>query len=391
MKIDISNRGAESFVIVEAKALAKALKVANAIVEQRNTIPVLNTVRIGYSSHGLVLQATDLDLDATIVVDEIDGDGVWNCCIPAKYLTDIATAAGVTPLRIEPVVEEIASTPNGRKEYRAAIQAGEASYSIQAVDPSDFPEIQGKRMDRIEHFTNGRFASLLDKVSPCISTEETRYYLNGVSWSAKPQGMRLAATDGHRLAVCKYDSNEAGAEFHYIIPRKTVAVLSQFMAGADIEIFSVGVGNTVVETVLDIRAPGIEMRTKLIDGTYPDYDRVIPTKLDHKLDAQRDELLAAIRQATAVGGWRGQAIRLHGVGGRMNVEVKNPDFGTAKVTTSSAWPEGLEPFGVNSKYLAQMVKTCQGQIRFATENAGSPITVSDDDAEMTRVVMPMRV
>lgn len=392
MNIDISGHAAVAFATIEAKALAKVLKIANAIVEPRVTIPILNAVRLTYSPKGMVIEATDLDLHAAIQIDEIEGEGAWSCCLPAKYLTDIASAAGVSPLRIEPIVEVITGTTAERREFRAIITAGDASYTVQAFDPEDFPQIPGDRLQRIEKFTNGQLASALDKVSFCISTEETRYYLNGVNWSAKPEGMRLAATDGHRLALYRYSRNENGAEFSYIIPRKTVATLAQFVAGADIEIFSVGSGNHVSDTVLDFRAPGVELRAKLIDGTFPDIDRVIPKKFEHKLAAQREELLTAIRQATAIGGWRGQAIRLHGIGGRLNVEVKNPELGTAKVMTSVAWPEGASEFGVNSRYLSEMVKRCHGQITFNLEGgAGHPITLADEDKDMTRVVMPMRV
>lgn len=382
------------FVSVEAKVLAKAMKLANAIVEKRKTIPILNTVRLSYGPKGLTIEATDLDLQVSIDVDEIEGDGIWSICIPARDLANVATAAGVTPLKIEPVsiVRQRDEERGGPWRDRVAnIAAGDATYQIQTQDPADWPEILGDRMQRIERFTNGQFVAMLKKVSFCISTEETRYYLNGICWSAVPEGKRFAATDGHRLALCRYDRNENGSTFSYIIPRKTIGVLSQFLDGADIEIFSVGKGNSIVETLLDIRAPGVSMRTKLIDGTYPDIDRVIPKDENHRLEVRRDEILTAIRQATAISGWRGPAIRLHGIDGRLNVETKNPDLGTAKVVTSATWPEGMAEIGVNSRYMREMVSNCQGEIKLGMTGAGAPLTLSDEDKDMTRVVMPMRV
>jgi len=383
----------ENFVTVEAKVLAKAMKLASAIAELRVTIPILSTVRLRYGPTGLFVDVTDLDLEASIAVDEIDGSGEWMICIPARELASIAAVSGTTPLRISPVssIRDVGKSRE-RKEVSASIVAGDASYDLPApLDPSEFPQLTGDQMQRIERFTNGQFAAMLKKVSHCISTEETRYYLNGVNWSAKPQGKRFAATDGHRLAACRYAANENGEAFSYIIPRKTVMVLATFLEGADVEVISIGKGNAVIETRLDFKAPGILLRTKLIDGTFPDFDRVIPDGSGHKLDVRRDEMLTAIRQATAIGGWRGAAIRLQGIDGRLNVATKNMEDGSAKVTTSAAWPAGMGEIGVNSKYMAEMVKHCEGSISFGMTDAGSPLTLSDDDKDMTRVVMPMRV
>ncbi|MBB3965924.1 DNA polymerase III subunit beta [Rhizobium metallidurans] len=381
------------FVSIEAKVLAKAMKFANAIVEVRNTIPVLNTVKLTFGPKGLVIGATDLDILVSIEVDEIDGAGEWSTCIAARDLANVAAAAGTTPLRIAPKrVERDNGKGRQRQDRAVEITVGEASYDIPAVDAADFPELLGDRMQRIERFTNGQFPAMLKKVSNCISTKETRYYLNGINWSAKPQGKRLTATDGHRLATCRYDGNETGEAFSYILPRKTVSVLTTFLDGADIEIFSIGKGNAIVETMLDITAPAVTIRTKLIDGTYPDFDRVIPSNQNHRIDIRREEMLVALRQATAIGNWRGPAIRLHGINGRLHLETKNPDAGSAKVVTSAAWPDGMSEIGFNSRYMADMLKSCQGgEISIGMTDAGAPITLTDEDKDVIRVVMPMRV
>lgn len=381
-----------NFVSVEAKVLAKAMKLATAISEPRCTIPILGTVRLNYGSKGLNIEATDLDLTSRIDVDEIDGEGSWSICIDARQLASIASAAGVAPLRIQPAPEQTIEPDNKAvRQACATITAGEAAYEIQTLPADDFPDFVGDRMQRIERFTNGHFVAMLKKVYFCISTEETRYYLNGVNWSAKPQGKRFAATDGHRLALCRYAGNDNDADFSYIIPRKTVHILCQFFDGADIEIFSVGKGNVISETVLDIHASGVQLRTKLIDGNFPDIDRVIPGQHTHKLEIRRDEILNAIHQATAIGGWRGDAIRLHGAEGRLNIERKNVDVGTAKVATSSGWPEDCAAVGVNNRYFKEMIKSCQGDIELRMAEPGAPLTLSDGDTEMTRVLMPMRV
>jgi DNA polymerase-3 subunit beta len=389
----ISQTTASKYVSVEAKELASALKLANSIIEVRNTIPILNDVRLNFGKKGLSVEATDLDLHATIQVDEVEGAGTWSLCIPARFLAAVASAAGTGWVHIEPAQVETKNEKTGATSIRhnAEIRVGVASYTVEAHAPEDFPTIAGDKAGMVERFTNGHFALALKKVSGCISTEETRYYLNGVNWASTPNGRRMAATDGHRLALCRYAANEDATAFNYIIPRKTVGVISQHLANADVEIFSVSNGNKIIETVLEFKGPGLVLRSKLIDGTFPDIERVIPKEFAHRLEIRTDEMLPAIRQATAIGGWRGSAIRLHGVSGKLHVEVKNEELGTAKVSTSCDWPEDLAPIGVNSRYMADMVKRCQGSVAMQLNGDGGPIALADQDPEMTRLLMPMRV
>lgn len=387
----ISQPTASKYVSVEAKELASALKLANSIIEVRNTIPILNDVRLNYGKKGLSVEATDLDLHATIHVDEVEGAGTWSLCVPARFLAAVASAAGTGWVHIEPVQVEIKNEKTGATRHSAEIRVGVASYTVEAHAPEDYPTIAGEKAGMVERFTNGHFALALKKVSGCICTEETRYYLNGVNWASTPSGKRMAATDGHRLALCRYAANEDETAFSYIIPRKTVGVISQFLANADVEIFSVSNGNKIIDTVLEFKGPGLVLRSKLIDGTFPDIERVIPKEFAHRLEIRTDEMLPAIRQATAIGGWRGSAIRLHGVSGKLHVEVKNEEIGTAKVSTSCDWPEDLAPIGVNSRYMADMVKRCQGSVAMQLNGDGGPIALADQDPEMTRLLMPMRV
>ena len=382
------------FVNVEAKALARAMKIATTVVERRNTIPILSTVKLTYGAKGLTVEATDLDLAVKIAVDEIDGRGEFSTCINAHFLAAIVNAAGVAPMRIEPKKIESEFQPDEgprRYDFKAEISHGYASYEVETMPVSDFPDLAGDRAGRIERFTNGMFTAMLRKVAFCISTEETRYYLNGVAWQAQPGGTRFAATDGHRLALCRYADNEANASFSRIIPRKTVAFLIQFFDGQDIDVHQIVKGNAPADNLIDIVAPGVEIRTKLIDGTFPDIDRVVPKDTPHAFKLNRGEILDAIKQAQAVSSERGRAVRFFEAEGRLHVETKNPEFGSAKIKTSTAWPEGAPSFGVNGRYAAEVISNCQGAVTLGMTESGSPFLISDDDKDMTRVVMPMRV
>jgi len=367
------------FVVVEGRALKQAMKIVAAIIERRNTIPVLNCVRITHSDAGLRISGTDLDLEATVDLDVIDGaGGEWSACINASVLAGIARVAGTMNVRIERSDNDLKGT--------ITLGDGAAFYEIETVSETDYPEIGGERGELIEAFTNGMFAATLDKVKWCISTEETRYYLNGVAWHVTAKDRRFVATDGHRMAICQY-AKEGGQEGTRIIPRKTVRIVTEHLAGKDVKLFAVEPGK------IDIVSPGVTIRAKLIDGTYPDYARVLPNRHDFTFDLKRDEIIAAIDQATAIGGDRTTAIKFSNVDGRAMIERRSADFGSAKVKTSTAWPDGKEQpaaFAFNSRYLREVASNCQGAITLRMIDHGSPFSIHDEDATMTRVLMPMR-
>lgn len=369
------------FVTIEGRALKQAMKIISAVIERRNTIPILNTAMLTHSSTGLRITGTDLDLEAHVDLDVIEGSGGdWSACINASTLAGIARVAGTMDIRIE----------RADNDLKASITLGDgaAFYEIETLTETDFPEVGGTRGDLIEAFTNGMFASTLAKVKWCVSTEETRYYLNGVCWQITKKDRRFVATDGHRMAICKY-AKEGGEAITRIIPRKTVRIVTDHLAGKDVKLFEVGQPGR-----LDIVAPGVTIRTKLIDGTYPDYERVLPMKQNFAFDMKRDEIIAAIDQAVALGRDKTTAIKFHGVDGRVVIERRNADFGNAKVKTSTAWPDGKEtpqPFAFNSQYLREVTRACQGAISLRMVDQGSPFSIHDEDDTMTRVLMPMRV
>lgn len=362
------------FVTVEGRALAKAMKIANSLIEKSN-IPILGCVLLSYSKASLIIHATDLDLEIKIDVDVIDGNGEWSACLNARTLGQIASVAKVAPMRIEKADTIIIVVNDGTAVYDLGVP----------LPASDWPKMMTNRSDLIESFTNGMLSATIKKVAWAVSTEETRYYLNGVAWQSNERGHSFVATDGHRLAMCQY-SSEATGSWSRIIPRKTVALIDRFFRGLDVQIFA-----TEKETAIDILAPGISMRAKLIDGTFPDFNRVIPKEKEFSFSIKTGEFIDAIRQATAIGGERIRGIRFVNDGGYLTLERKSHDFGSAKVKTSMEWPAGAENFGFNGQYIAEIIASCVGNVVIDMKDKGSPFIVRDEDSTMTRVLMPMRV
>lgn len=369
------------FVTIEGRTLRQAMRLIMAVIERRNSIPILSHARLALNADGLKITGTDLDVEATVSIDVIDGAGEWSTCLNASTINSIACVAGVAPVRIEPSDDNATIT----------IDDGIATYELHAIASSDFPDMGGKRGKLIETFTNGMLAETLDKVSWCISTEETRYYLNGVCWQSTPDGLRFVATDGHRLAICRYSAAEDEPS-ERIIPRKTVNLISKHFAGKDVAIFT-----TDKENVIDIAAPGMALRSKLIDGTYPKVDRVIPREdeLKHAFIFKREEITTAIDQTQAINrAETGRAVRFFNDKDRVSIERKSPDFGNAKVETSAVWPNGKSErpgaFAFNGRYIREIVNACQGDITLLMIDNGSPFAITDADETMTRVIMPMR-
>lgn len=368
-----------NFVTVEGRALKQAMKLPRDVIERRNTIPVLSHVRLTLTADGLRVSATDLDVLVSTEVDVIDGQGEWSICVDAGVLDGIARVAGVMPVRITPDTETGAAIDVGD---------GAATYDVKTLPADDFPDMAAPRAGLIETFSNGAFAEMLDKVSWCVSTEETRYYLNGVCWQINGNGRRFVATDGHRLAACRYSKEEAAGQDSRIIPRKSVALISRHFAGKDVKIFA-----TEKDHLIEIVSPGVLFRTKLIDGTFPDVDRVIVRDADIKFefDIDRNEISTAIDKAMVMDrNERHRALRFANDNGRMTLSRTSVDFGTAKVPTSVKWPEGAETFAFNSHYISEVAAKCLGKIRLRMIDTGSPFSIADEDETMTRILMPMR-
>ena len=379
------------FVSIEGRALVPALKLIERLVERRNTYPILGMVLLKVVGADLVLRATDLDVELTATLDVIDSAGEWSICVPADVLLRIARLAGATTLELERVADD----PDAP---RLVVRAGHVTYDLDGAHPDSHPSIVGAAGPAIETFAPGRLAALLGKVAWCRFYEETRFYLNGVAWQFGPRGRRFVATDGHRMAICRYDDLPmAGAMVTRIIPNKAVDLLVALKG----EIVMREVLREVGEPHLEAVAGDVVLRTKLIDCTgmthgYPDVDRVIPgeNRRTARFATRRDVLLDAIDRAMVFDdrSAAGRCLAVSESDGRITLGAKRPDRGGATVTLPDAWPDGGERFGVNGRYLRDLVRSCApGDLAIWQCDADSPVTVLDGDTTMLRVVMPMRV
>jgi len=369
---------------VERGAFLKALSHVQSVVERRNTIPILSNVLIEAAKGQLKLTATDLDIE---IVEAIPSDVLRNgsATAPAHMLYDI-----VRKLPDGAQVQAELLTAEGG---RLAVSAGTSRFELACLPKEDFPQMAAGALPHRFRLAADELKRLIDKTRFAISTEETRFYLNGIYLHAAKDGkaktLRAAATDGHRLARFELEMPDGAADMPgVIVPRKTVSELRRLLDDADgaIEI-------SLSDTKIQFNFNGVELTSKLIDGTFPDYQRVIPAGNDKVLSVESREFAQSVDRVSTISADKTRAVKLSVAKDKVTLSVVNPESGTATEELGATYSaSGLE-IGFNAKYLLDITGQIDGkEIRFLLSDAGSPTIIEDgDDKRSLYVLMPMRV
>ncbi len=370
-------------VTVERSALLKSLGHVHRVVERRNTIPILANVLIRGDEAALSLKATDLDLEVIETLPaEVGAGGATT--VPAHMIYDI--------VRKLPEGAQLSIETSG-DSGTLTLRAGRSRFALQTLPDTDFPDLAASDMTHKFALAARDIKRLIDKTQFAISTEETRYYLNGIylhmAGKAGAAIVRAVATDGHRLAQVDLPAPpEAVGMPGVIIPRKTVGEMQRLIEDLDatvtIELSATkirfGVGNVV-------------LTSKLIDGTFPDYARVIPLGNDRELVVDRQEFAAAVDRVSTVSSERGRAVKLSLTSGRLVLSVTNPDSGSATEEIEVQYDAEPLDIGFNSRYLLDIAAQIEGETAvLKLADPGSPTLVQDRSAmDALYVLMPMRV
>jgi DNA polymerase-3 subunit beta len=370
-------------VTVERAALLKSLGHVHRVVERRNTIPILANVLVRADKTALSLKATDLDLE---VIESIAAE---------------VSPAGSTTVPAHMFYEIVRKLPEGSQVVlesssdRAvlAVRAGRSRFTLQTLPESDFPDLAAGDMTHKFTLPGTDLKRLIDKTQFAISTEETRYYLNGiylhVAGSGKTQTLRAVATDGHRLAQTDLPVPAGAAGMPgVIVPRKTVTEVQRLIedtaAEVTVELSSAKIRFAIGDVVLT---------SKLIDGTFPDYQRVIPSGNDKELIVDKKDFEAAVDRVSTVSSERGRAVKLSLGGGKLILSVTNPDSGSATEEIEVDYTADPIDIGFNSRYLLDIAGQLDGEVAvLRLADPGSPTLIEDKDAKGSLyVLMPMRV
>jgi DNA polymerase-3 subunit beta len=377
------NRKNEMKFVIERTTLLKTLSHVQSIVEKRNTIPVLSNVRIEAMGDGISFKATDMDTEITEIVDaKIAETGATTA--PAHMLYDIVR-------KLSDGSEVELAFPDEKGQL--TIATGRSKFSLSTIGVEDFPVISGDKLPVNFAMSRDELKDVIDRTKFAVSTEETRYYLNGIYIHAKNEGetkvLRVVATDGHRLA-CVESPLPKGAEklAGVIIPRKTVAEIRKLLDDAGTEEVAIALSENKIRFTMQ----DVTLTSKLIDGTYPDYERVIPTDNDKTLEIGVKNLAAAVDRVSVVAE-RTRAIKMLTAKGKITITTSSPDLGSAMEEVEAKYDSESIEVGYNFRYLLDILNEVKGdevQIKFA--DGSSPSILRDkSDASAIYVLMPMRV
>jgi DNA polymerase-3 subunit beta len=373
---------------VERSHLLRSLGHVHRVVERRNTIPILSNVLVRADGGKLTLKATDLDLEVTETVAAEVGQG-GATTVPAHILHDIVR-------KLPDGAEVSLDTGDGQQ---LALKSGRSRFTLQILPEADFPDLTTGEFPVRFQLPAATLKKLIDRTQFAISTEETRYYLNGIYLHAVTVGkqpmLRAVATDGHRLAQAQVDA-PAGAEkmTGVIVPRKAVGEIQKLIESGDATI-DVEISDTKIRVTIPASAGGsdVVLTSKLIDGTFPDYARVIPQHNEKVMKVDKAEFQDAVDRVSTISSERGRAVKVALSDGKMTLSVNNPDSGSATEEIGVDYEGDDIEIGFNSRYLldvAGQLETKTAEFRLA--DPGSPTLILDDGAaDSLYVLMPMRV
>jgi DNA polymerase-3 subunit beta len=366
---------------IDRNALMRALAHVQAVVERRNTIPILANVLLSAEGGKLSLTATDLDIEATDAAEaKIKKAGAITA--PAQTLFDV--------VRKLPEGSEIALE---LAEGRLQLSAGRSRFALPTLPASDFQTMAREDAPVKFEVDAAELRRIIDKTKFAISTEETRYYLNGIylhhAKGAKGNVLRAVATDGHRLALAETEAPKGSAALKgVIVPRKCVAEARRLLDDAPETVTVEASDSKIVFRIGDA-----VLTSKLIDGSFPDYQRVIPKDNGRILKVDKKDFAEAVDRVATVSAERSRSVKLSLAPGKLTLAVSHSETGQGTEELEADYDSEPMEIGFNARYLldvAQQIEGDEATIEF--NDSASPARVLDGkDAGAQYVLMPLRV
>lgn len=368
---------------IERSNLFIALGHVQNAVERRNTIPILSNVLLVAEENTLLLTATDLDLS-----------------VVEKTTAEVSTA-GATTTSAHLLYDIVRKLPDGAQielkkssdKGRITLTSGRSSFTLPSLPREDFPIMAAQELPHEFALESQELRHLVDKTRFAISTEETRYYLNGIylhaAESSDTKVLRAVATDGHRLALAECALPAGAANMpEVIVPRKAVLELRRLLEQTES-----AVEVALSESTIRLSVENTVLTTKLIDGTFPDYQRVIPEANEKFLDVACAEFKSAVDRVSTISTEKSRSVKLSLTNQSLKISATSPDSGSALEELSTSYTGDDIEIGFNSKYLLDITNQIIGDtMRFELSDSVSPAIIRDmGDKRAVYVLMPMRV
>jgi DNA polymerase III subunit beta len=364
---------------ISRDALLKPLSQVAGVVERRQTLAVLSNVLVTLDGDRLSLTGTDteVELAAFITLPEPGENG--EVTIPARKLADICKSlpdAGRVDFTLD--------------EQRIQVRCGRSRFTLSTLPASDFPNIDAAAGAVEFSLNQGQLKHLIDRTAFSMAQQDVRYYLNGMLFEVSPQRLRAVATDGHRLAMATIDGELSGvrSELQVILPRKGVLELLRLLQHPEEPVRIVLGGNHFHAMTADFR-----FTSKLVDGKFPDYERVMPRGANKTMLASRTELKDALARASILSNEKFRGVRMILEQDSVQVLANNPEQEEAEETIGVSYSGERIEIGFNVSYLLDVLATLDSEeVRFQLADGSSSVLIEEpgkDDA--VYVVMPMRL
>ena len=363
---------------INREQLIKPLQQVASVVERRQTLPVLSNVLMVVSGDKVTLTGTDLELElvASLVVEGEVLDG--ETTVPARKLVDIVKSL--------PAESVIRFESDGEK---MVVRAGRSRFSLATLPSSEFPSLEETAEGSNFSVKPGSLRSAIESTAFSMAQQDVRYYLNGMLFEVEQQKLRMVATDGHRLALCDREASVAAtSKVQVIVPRKGVTELSRLLADAGDD-----VNVTISSNHLRLKIGNITFTSKLIDGKFPEYDRVIPRQSDRLVVADRDTLRQAFSRVSILSNEKYRGVRVSLAEGSMKIQANNPEQEEAEEEVFVEFTGAPLEIGFNVSYLLDVLNVLDSErveIKLGDSNSSGVLT-DPAHPEALYVVMPMRL
>lgn len=362
---------------ITREALLKPLQVVSGVVEKRQTLPILSNVLISIEADRLTMTGTDLEVELTASTS-LQGAEEGEVTLPARKFMDICKS-----------LPEEAELDISIDEQKALIRSGKSRFSLATLPANDFPATEKVTGAREYTVSQAILKHLIEQTHFCMANQDVRYYLNGLLLELRQNALRAVATDGHRLALSEAECDIVPGDINQIIlPRKGVMELSRLLGDSDD-----GCQIELNSNFIRLNLGDIVFTSKLIDGRFPDYDRVIPKGGDKIVTANREVLRQGLLRASILSNEKYRGIRMNFADNTLRATVNNPEQEEAQEELDVSYSGEEIEIGFNVSYLVDALNAIkQGEVTLTLIDANSSCLVQGVGDDSSRyVVMPMRL
>jgi DNA polymerase III subunit beta len=362
---------------IEKENLLEPLQQIIGAVEKRQTMPALSNVLIRTTKNSLTLTATDLEIELVSQISMIV-DEPGEITVPARKLLDICKS-----------LPNEASINFTVKDTKAVVQSGRSRFSLTTLPANDFPALDAINSVYEFEITQKTLRDIIDKTAFAMAQQDVRYYLNGLMLEVSANYLRAVATDGHRLAYCEKETSADIADIKQVIlPRKGVLELVRLLSDTE-EAVKIILGSNH----LQVEFNQLRLTSKLIDGRFPDYNRVMPTDGDNVINADREQLRQALMRASILSNEKYRGIRLILEKNLIKLQAQNPDQEEADIELEVIYTGDDIEIGFNVNYMLDVLNVTNSEmVQAALRDSNSSFLLTyPDQPDCKYVIMPMRL